>query len=89
MWEIALLAAKGRIRLAGEVQEWLQRAIDRPGTVVFDLSPAGCAVGAGCGDRLHRDPADRVIVATALHHGVALVTADRDITRSGVVRTIW
>lgn len=67
----------------------LNARLDRPGTVVFDLSPAVCAVGAGFGDRLHRDPADRVIVATALHHGMALVTADGDITQSGVVRTIW
>ena len=88
MWELALLEAKGRIRL-GDVRDWLQRAVERPGTVTFDLSPAVCAMGAGFGARLHKDPSDRLIVATALHHGLALVTADRAIADSGLVRTVW
>lgn len=35
------------------------------------------------------DPWDRMIVATALHLGVPLVTKDRAITATGVVETIW
>lgn len=37
----------------------------------------------------HGDPADRLIVATARVHGVALVTKDGRITESGVVETLW
>jgi PIN domain nuclease of toxin-antitoxin system len=36
-----------------------------------------------------RDPADRLIAATALTHGVPLVTNDDRIRRSGVVAAIW
>ena len=36
-----------------------------------------------------RDPADRLIAATALTHGVPLVTKDERIQRSGVVATVW
>ncbi|MEP6871169.1 MAG: type II toxin-antitoxin system VapC family toxin [Anaerolineaceae bacterium] len=89
MWEIAVLSARGRIQLQDEIQEWLERATSRPGTVVFDLISPVCAIGAEFGDRLHRDPADRLIVATAIHHGIPLVTADRSITESGLVRTVW
>jgi PIN domain nuclease of toxin-antitoxin system len=37
----------------------------------------------------HRDPADRVIVATALLQGVPLVTADEEIHRFGGVTCVW
>ncbi len=93
MWEVAQLAAKGRIQLDTDALEWLEEAIDRaddrPETAVLDLTPAICATGAAFGPRLHRDPSDRLIVATALLHGIALVTADQAITASGLVRTIW
>ena len=36
-----------------------------------------------------RDPMDSLIAATALTHGVPLVTKDERIQRSGVVATIW
>jgi len=36
-----------------------------------------------------RDPIDCLIAATALTHGVPLVTKDERIQRSGVVATIW
>jgi len=89
MWEIAMLSAKGRIQLEDDVQEWLERASNRPETVIFDITPPVCVIGADFGDRLHRDPADRLIVATGIHHGIPLVTADGRITASGLVRTIW
>src|SRR4051794_8124710 len=38
---------------------------------------------------LHGDPADRLIVATALHHGAPLVTKDEAIRRSALVQTVW
>ena len=37
----------------------------------------------------HADPADRIIVATALNLGVPLITKDGNITDSGIVRTLW
>ena len=88
MWEVALLAAKGRIEI-GDVHEWLQRAVERPGTVVLDFTAAICATGAGFGTRFPKDPSDRLIVATALHHDLALATADQAITSSGLIRTVW
>jgi PIN domain nuclease of toxin-antitoxin system len=36
-----------------------------------------------------KDPADRIIAATALVEGFSLITADREIRRSKLVHTIW
>ena len=89
MWEVAQLAAKGRLRLQDDAETWLKGAISRPDFHVLELTPAVCVTGAGFGERLLRDPADRLIAATGLTHGIALVTADDAITASGLVRTVW
>jgi PIN domain nuclease of toxin-antitoxin system len=47
------------------------------------------AISCGLLDDPIRDPADRLIVATALHHGIPLVTTDAKIRAARVVETIW
>ena len=37
----------------------------------------------------HKDPADRMIVATACLHGLTLLTKDRDIRSYAGVKTLW
>ena len=49
MWEVAQLAAKGRLELQDDAETWLTRAVGRPNLQVFDLTPAICAVGADFG----------------------------------------
>jgi PIN domain nuclease of toxin-antitoxin system len=73
-WEAALLHARGRIALPAAPDEWRGELLD--GGLVelaVDGNVAVRAVGLG---GLPGDPVDRLIVATALHHGAALVTAD-------------
>jgi PIN domain nuclease of toxin-antitoxin system len=86
-WEIAMLASRNRIRLDRPAAEWLREALTRSETVVVDLSPEIAAAAALM--ESVRDPADRIIVATALHHNVPLVTKDHKITAAGLVTTIW
>lgn len=69
--------------------EWLRESVSRSSTKVVDLS---LEIGAAAGlldANIVGDPADRIIVATALHQGVPLVTKDRKIIESGGVTTIW
>jgi len=87
LWEIAMLVEKKRITLERDVLDWLQDAIDDTGAEVLPLTPQ-IAVAATTFPEL-RDPSDRLIAATALTHGVPLVTKDERIQRSGVVATIW
>ncbi|MGH9416596.1 MAG: PIN domain-containing protein [Terriglobales bacterium] len=47
------------------------------------------AQAAQFGPAFPRDPADRIIAATALAHGLTLVTADQKIRSSGLVPTLW
>ncbi len=76
-WEIALLAARGRISLGGDTLAWIDRVLQTPGVAVAPLEPAIAVGSVALPGSLHADPADRILVATARHHGWPLLTADR------------
>lgn len=75
-WEIAMLVAKGRLTLNRDVGEWIEAAFSLPGLRLAPLSPEVAVASARLPGELHGDPADRMIVATARHHGATLVTED-------------
>lgn len=86
-WEIGMLVAKGRLDLAQDPLIWIFETLRRTGVEVVPL-PLETAVRAAEFQQL-RDPADQIIVATALHLDVPLVTKDHRIRDSGLVSTIW
>ena len=88
-WEVAMLAAKRRISLDAETLQWLREATVGVGVPIFDLTVEIASRAAGLGPEVGRDPADRLIVATAIEHECALVTKDERIRRSNLVQTIW
>ncbi|HKW63836.1 MAG TPA: type II toxin-antitoxin system VapC family toxin [Candidatus Acidoferrum sp.] len=85
--ELATLASKGRIRLTIGLESMLQEIESQ--FVVLPISSRACARTLELPASYPKDPADRLIGATALVEGLALVTADADIRRSSAVHTIW
>jgi PIN domain nuclease of toxin-antitoxin system len=85
--ELATLVSKGRVRLDISLESFLQEVEAR--FIVLPTSGRTCARILGLPTAYPKDPADRIIGATALVEGLALITADREIIRSKVVRTIW
>jgi PIN domain nuclease of toxin-antitoxin system len=83
--ELATLARKGRIHLAIRLESFLQEVESR--FVVLPISGRACARARELPASYPKDPADRIIGATAL--GLSLLTADREIRRSTAVQTIW
>ena len=78
-WELAMLAARQRIHLSVDLTSWRAEAL-RLGIV--ELVVTGMiAIAAGELARMHGDPADRLIVASASLAGAALMTADARILR--------
>lgn len=88
LWEIATLHELGRIRLALPLREWLEAAVAPPLVQLTKITPAIAAEVAALPASFHRDPADRILVATARVHGAALVTSDRRILTADLVRTV-
>lgn len=73
-WEIGMLQERGRLQLTATLREWRDEVI-AAGVIELPLDGA-VAVRALDLSALPGDPADRFIIATALLHGAALVTAD-------------
>lgn len=88
LWEIAMLESLGRIRLAIPLREWLEASVAAPLVRRQAITPAIAAEVARLPDSFHRDPADRILVATARILGAALLTHDKRILRAGLVETV-
>lgn len=82
LWEIAMLESLGRIRLTMPLREWLEAAVAPPLVRRQGITPAIAAEVARLPDSFHRDPADRILVATARILGATLLTRDDRIVRS-------
>jgi PIN domain nuclease of toxin-antitoxin system len=87
LMELATLASKGRMRLDISLESFLGEVEAR--FAVLPISSRACVRAIGLPAGYPRDPADRIIGATALVEGLALVTADREIRRSKALNTIW
>jgi PIN domain nuclease of toxin-antitoxin system len=85
--ELATLFRKGRIRLDISIESFLEEVEAR--FVVLPISGRACVRALGLPAAYPKDPADRMIGATALVEGLSLLTADREIRQAQAVRTIW
>ena len=87
--EAAALFARGRVRSAGTVSQAVSELLDATGVLVCEITPEIAAAAAQFGTGVPADPADRLIIATALERSAPLVTRDERIRNSGVCRTVW
>ena len=76
-WEIGLLASRGRIRLQVAPEKWFARFLEAPGVFLADMSPRVLIASSFLPGDLPRDPADRIIAATAREWDYRVVTRDR------------
>jgi len=89
-WEISTKVTNGKLSLDRNIDVWVQQALARPRIKLIDMSSEIAVLAGKLGDEgLHGDPADRLIVATAIHHGADLVSKDRAIRLFPKVHSIW
>jgi len=88
LWEIATLHGLGRIQLALPLRDWLDAAVAPPLVERVGISPAIAAETAVLPPTFHRDPADRILVATARVLGACLLTVDARIVELRIVKTL-
>ena len=89
VWEISMLIEKERLVISMDIESWINEVSSIEGV---HFMPVDNEIGIKStklpGD-FHKDPADRIIVATARKLAVALVTADEKIIKYPYVKTIW
>ena len=89
VWEIFLLFKKGSLRADMDVDAWLAKVEDLS---FIEFVPVNNAIGAKSvmlPEPFHKDPADRIIVATARELGTTLVTSDSKLRKYPHVKTLW
>ncbi len=79
LWEIVLLATRGRIVLGKSTSLWLEEALADPGPAIDPLTAQIAVESYALPEAFHRDPADRLIVATARVANATLMTCDQRI----------
>jgi PIN domain nuclease of toxin-antitoxin system len=87
LFEVAALLVRGRLQAVGTVEQAVIELVE--GTTVLPVTPAIAAIAASLPREFPGDPGDRLITATAIAHGLVLVTADAAIRQYRQVRTIW
>jgi len=88
-WEIAMLVAKDRLTLSMPVEIWLKKVEVIPFLTFIPATNDIVVKSVFLPGTFHPDPADRIIVATALSQGCPLVTADEKIRNYNMINTIW
>ena len=86
LWEAAMLIARGRVIVPGAPEVWFELAL---ATVTVLPISSGIALHSAAPSWAHYDPADRLIAATALEHGLTLVSKDAAIAKWGGVKLLW
>ncbi len=88
-WEVAMLVRKGRLALDRDPLLWVHQALALPRVFLVELSPEIAVRAASFGDDFQGDPADRMIVASAVHLQTKLITKDQRIRSYHGVETVW
>ena len=87
LWEAAWLVTHRRVDFTGTTDAFLEEISSR--TAVFPITPQVAILANQLPATYPRDPSDRLIGATAMSEGIALVTKDRTIRNCKQIRTIW
>jgi PIN domain nuclease of toxin-antitoxin system len=78
-WEMGMLMRRGRYTSPVTANRWFAEALARPGMVLATMSPDLLIASSFLPGRPPKDPADRIIAATARDLGLTLVTRDRQL----------
>jgi PIN domain nuclease of toxin-antitoxin system len=88
-WEVALLVGKGRLELTMDVNEWIGKSERLPFLTFLPVDNSIAVKSVDLPGPLHQDPADRIIIATAISIGAPVVTKDQKILDYLYAKGIW
>lgn len=89
VWEVCMLVERKRLQLRLAVDEWLARVEALPFLAFVPVDNPIARRAVSLEGFPHRDPADRMILATALLLGGLLVSADPRLREYRAVKSVW
>lgn len=88
-WEVGMLVEKGRLSLTHDVSDWIEIAGTLPRIQWIPVDTKIALRSTRLPGLFHKDPADRIITATALTLGAKLITADSKLHEYMHIQTVW
>lgn len=88
LWEIAMLIAKRRLQVDDEIAAFIQTLLDSRGYRVHPITAEIAALSQAV-QITAKDPADRLIAATALAAGAELLSADQALKAISGLKVVW
>lgn len=76
-WEVGTLSRKRRFKSSLPPQRWFERLLSTDGIHLCELSVGILLESSFLPGRIHKDPADRIVAATAREYGFTVMTRDR------------
>ncbi len=89
LWEIAMLMKKNRLEIKVPFQEFIDLIISSNNYILKGITPKIADLSVNLPGEINQDPADRLICATSIIYKAPLVTADKNLLESKIVKTIW
>ena len=89
VWEVAQLVEQNRLQLTMDVTDWVAKSEALPFVHFIPVDNTIAIKSVQLPGSFHPDPADRIVIATAVILGFPLVTRDERIRRYSHVRTLW
>ncbi len=89
VWETAMLVTRGRLNFEIDFSSWLQTVIAVPGLRFQPVDNAIAYQAVNLPGTFHADPADRMIVATAMGLEATLISGDQKIQDYSYVKVAW
>jgi PIN domain nuclease of toxin-antitoxin system len=90
-WEIGMLVSKDKLKIEQPVALWFADFVHRFDISILEITPEIAINSSFLPGKLHGDPGDRIIVATALAHSIALISADNELisySKQGFIEVI-
>jgi len=88
LWEVAIKHATGKLSINHKPLDWYERLLQNHQLNELSMTRQN-TVKAAALPPIHKDPFDRLIIATALIHNFTIVTSDEKIIQYPGIKTLW
>jgi PIN domain nuclease of toxin-antitoxin system len=89
LWEISMLISKNRLEIEASFKEFIDLLVKTRNYVFQPITTEIADISNNLLKDLNSDPADRIIAATSLYTNSVLITADKNLQKSKIIKTIW
>lgn len=87
IWELSMLDKKGRLQFCNDLELWIEKSMNR-NQIQIIFPNQKILIESTKLNWDHRDPADRIIVATAIVENLKLATHDKKIINSNLIEVV-